>query len=427
MRTTLTCLALVAWLLALPPTALANTCAGSCNNSSADGTCWCDDSCFDFGDCCGDVCTHCPSLAGCGGGGTGDCGNGYCEPTEDASTCPQDCSGGCGSVTYEGCCDGQVVKYCEGGSLKSIDCSQNPSCGWQPEGNYYDCGTGGGADPSGMYPITCTGGSSPVCGNGYCEPGENATSCPNDCGGNQPVCGNGYCEQGETATSCPSDCGGGNQPVCGNGACENGETAASCPSDCGSGCGDKQCGFDGQGNSCGSCPEGFYCTWDGKCESDTPCEPVCTGKQCGDDGCGGSCGTCPAGLVCSAQNVCTAPMGGQDVVTPDDDVMCTGSCVGKVCGDDGCGGNCGECPEGYGCTLEGLCQEGYVPPEDDGGSTEDPYICGPGETLLYGKCVATGEESADDDGCTAGPTGNPATLALLLLLLAALGVRRVRA
>jgi hypothetical protein len=31
------------------------------------------------------------------------------------------------------------------------------------------------------------------------------------------------------------------------------------------------------------------------------CTPVCAGKQCGTDGCGGTCGTCPAGTACALQ------------------------------------------------------------------------------------------------------------------------------
>ncbi len=69
------------------------------------------------------------------------------------------------------------------------------------------------------------------CGNGKCDPGETATSCPKDCN-SSAVCGNGKCDPGETAASCPKDCG--SSPVCGNGKCEAGETSTSCPKDCGS-------------------------------------------------------------------------------------------------------------------------------------------------------------------------------------------------
>ncbi|MBM4353912.1 MAG: hypothetical protein FJ109_08965 [Deltaproteobacteria bacterium] len=41
-------------------------------------------------------------------------------------------------------------------------------------------------------------------------------------------------------------------------------------------------------------------------------------------------------------------------------IECTPSCVGKECGDDGCGGTCGTCPEGKACNqwgkLVGLLQ-----------------------------------------------------------------------
>lgn len=383
--------------------AFANTCAGSCGGPSPDGSCYCDDLCSDYGDCCGDICTHCPTAPGCGGNG-----------------------GGCGSVTYEGCCQGEVIQFCDGGALQTIDCMENPSCGWSSEGNFYDCGTPGGADPSGMNPKACTGGTGPVCGNGSCENGESSQTCPQDCGGNNPVCGNGFCENGETAQTCPQDCGGGNQPVCGNGACENGESAESCPQDCGQGCGGKQCGFDGQGNPCGTCPDGFYCTWDGLCESDTPCEADCGVKQCGDDGCGGQCGTCPAGLICSESDTCISPFG-QDVSTSDEDVNCTPDCSDRVCGNDGCGGSCGTCPEGYGCTGAGMCEEGYVPPPaNDVTDGVDPYACPEGETLLYGKCVASVDDSGGSSGCAAGSGSMPGAGWLLIVLMAGLMVVRRR-
>ena len=41
-------------------------------------------------------------------------------------------------------------------------------------------------------------------------------------------------------------------------------------------------------------PQGnLYCDW-------WPCEPDCAGKDCGSDGCGGSCGTCPDNFECDA-------------------------------------------------------------------------------------------------------------------------------
>ena len=55
-----------------------------------------------------------------------------------------------------------------------------------------------------------------VCGNGFCEIGEDHASCPSDCcelisGGDagmvcEPTCGNGFCEIGEDHASCAADC-----------------------------------------------------------------------------------------------------------------------------------------------------------------------------------------------------------------------------
>ena len=48
------------------------------------------------------------------------------------------------------------------------------------------------------------------------------------------------------------------------------------------------------------------------------CTPDCTGKECGDDGCGGSCGTCPAPAICTG-GTCTSPC----------NVRCGGTLVGE--------------------------------------------------------------------------------------------------
>jgi hypothetical protein len=35
------------------------------------------------------------------------------------------------------------------------------------------------------------------------------------------------------------------------------------------------------------------------CQGQSTCTPQCGGKQCGSDGCGGTCGSCPDGASCS--------------------------------------------------------------------------------------------------------------------------------
>jgi hypothetical protein len=40
------------------------------------------------------------------------------------------------------------------------------------------------------------------------------------------------------------------------------------------------------------------------CFNNQCCTPSCTDKDCGDDGCGGSCGTCTEGFTCNASNKC---------------------------------------------------------------------------------------------------------------------------
>ena len=93
-------------------------------------------------------------------------------------------------------------------------------------------------------------------------------------------------------------------------------------------------------NGCEKVAIGGACTIDPECEGDSVgcvdgvcvCFPQCTGKECGDDGCGGSCGECGAGWQC------------------DGDQQCFDPCVGKECGDDGYGGSCGACGAEEVCT-----------------------------------------------------------------------------
>jgi len=43
--------------------------------------------------------------------------------------------------------------------------------------------------------------------------------------------------------------------------------------------------------------------------------------------------------------------------------ICTPNCDGKSCGDDGCGGSCGSCSEGYTCVSKGVCAISGVNPD----------------------------------------------------------------
>ena len=175
------------------------------------------------------------------------------------------------------------------------------------------------------------------------------------------------------------------------------------------------------------------------------CAPQCDGLACGSDGCGGTCGECPEGQACEEGScflVCEEALeaceevgatrcteGPHTIETCEDtggclywtpsfcpqETLCEeGSCVPicvptctpeAVCGDDGCGGTCGECPEGTTCgdgqCLEDQDGDGYpigvdcneTNPDQNPGTPEVPYDgkdndCDPG----------TPDDDADVDG-----------------------------
>jgi hypothetical protein len=84
------------------------SCDGYCGGM-APGQCYCDELCFNFSDCCSDVCTHCCALSQCGK---------VCSP-------PPSCVGHCGGgPTFEGC-------WCDDGCWQFNDCCWD-FCQWCP-------------------------------------------------------------------------------------------------------------------------------------------------------------------------------------------------------------------------------------------------------------------------------------------------------
>jgi hypothetical protein len=137
---------------------------------------------------------------------------------------------------------------------------------------------------------------------------------------------------------------------------------------CAPNCGDRRCGGDGCGGSCGTCGGGESCQ-DGRCV----CVPACGGKTCGPDGCGESCGTCHAAETCQeSQCVCSGGAPGPGEVCTDTASCCaytelderscergSGPCstILKACryGLGGpCGGSC-DCLGDLVCT-DGVCR-----------------------------------------------------------------------
>ena len=192
-----------------------------------------------------------------------------------------------------------------------------------------------------------------------------------DGGACKPQCGNRQCG--------PNGCGG----QCGT--CPTGkscDTKGMCVTGgCQPQCAGKQCGPNGCGGQCGTCSTGKYCNSSGQCV--TSCTPNCTNKQCGGNGCGGSCGTCQSGSQCNTAGRCIP--------------NCQPNCTNKNCGDNGCGGSCGTCPANEQCGATGYCEPKCVP--DCNGKVCGSDSCGGscGTCKSYETCDSTG--ACQQTGC----------------------------
>jgi alpha-tubulin suppressor-like RCC1 family protein len=351
----------------------ADGCGGACGKCASNSTCdtatdqckcvkKCDGkTCGDDG--CGGLCGACAKGFGCNT--AGQCEN-LCKPNCAGKTCGDDgCGGTCGTcstsefceakesscrskqcpeVPGAGCCVGDTVKTCTPDGAASTDCGkQGNVCGWDAGKKTYGCvATAKSVDPN--HPRTCPG--TPVC-----KPKCWDIPCgPDGCGGFCGTCGAGkVCNL--TSRKCMV-------PECltfpAVGCCE-GNTWARCSSDVGK-VYRTPCSAFGPGASCGWKGSEYGCGMSTasdpggapKACSSGVCTPDCYGKKCGDNGCGGACGEgCPDGWKCEGGTKCTPP--------------CIPNCnynqfgTKKQCGADGCGGVCGTCEDGGTCTEEGLC------------------------------------------------------------------------
>jgi hypothetical protein len=189
----------------------------------------------------------------------GWCGNDACDSGETKDNCPLDC-GFAGPYCGDKKCDlGETAWSC------APDCASASFCG---DG---DCS---GGESGQTCPVDCA--QMTVCGNGKCESGESKDTCPKDCGAPPGSCagkcggegsGGCYCDaacvqQGDCCADYAALCGS-TGPVCGDGKCEGGESASSCPTDCA--VPDDSC----VGHCGDQAPSGCYC--DAECVDNDDC------------------------------------------------------------------------------------------------------------------------------------------------------------
>lgn len=281
---------------------------GDCGDGVEDG--------FESDADCGGACAaNCGAGQECASGEdceTGTCDGGACVPatcgdgTLDPGEGGVDCGGACPACAGGPCADSSecASELCEAGTcIEPYECDN----GVLDEGEE-DVDCGGACSP-------CVGEEVPEnCGDGTRNGDEEDVDCGGSCPPcGAPVCGDGYCDAGEDDATCASDCG---VPVCGDGVCDVTEDEAACPSDCGAGggCGDGTCDFNG--GEAVDCPAD--CCGDTYCDpgEDAVCPQDCAAAGCGDGVCdymGTEPVDCPAD--CCGDGVCDP---GEDAVCPAD-------------------------------------------------------------------------------------------------------------
>lgn len=333
-----------------------------------------------------------------GGGITGPvCGNSVCEEGETVENCSKDCSAG---TEIWGACDSNYE--CTGDMI----CVQVDTSDFRCTVSCTDFELGGGCGYHDMACYELEDGSGAcirtdiACGDGLCEYGETAGSCPIDCdidcgdltfegccdGTRAVYCDNGqfrvvecapdyvcgwfsnggyyFCTEG-TATADPSgelpmSCDGFSYQECGDGDCTGTETSTTCRVDCPviDNCGNGTCDSgETTANCLEDCPVVTDDCGNDVCDTDensTNCPEDCpvVVDDCGND----VCDTDENPTNCPEDCPIVVDDCGNDVCDPDETVIsCPADCKVVVtdCGNDvcavgedcrNCPADCGECP-----------------------------------------------------------------------------------
>ncbi len=190
-----------------------------------------------------------------------------CLHTDNAAFCDDNSDCTTDDICSDGTCQGQGSLACDDGNPCTKDsCLGDGGCAYvEVTGACFDgnaCTTGDMCTDGICVgsPVDCDDGN--PCTDDSCNPASGCTYSNNtlpcsdgDACTLQDTCNSGQC------SGVPKACGP--FEVCQDGACL-----------CTGSCGDKQCGVDPCGNSCGSCPAGWSCTPAGACEEPTAtCPP----------------------------------------------------------------------------------------------------------------------------------------------------------
>lgn len=361
-----------------------NSCVGLCGLFNDEGSCACDSSCIDFGDCCDDyvAACQCNSDADCDKSdlcAPEMCQDGECVPDavvcDDNDDCTDDncdpATGKCDSVPSA---DGTV---CDGGvACKEAACKAGKCIVGGDAPDMTSCEDGNPCTDNSVCIIGSCGAGDPL----DCDDMDACTSdsCDIASGGcvNKPVAGNVPCDDGNACTT---------NDACVSGACQGKALAAGA-----------------------SCDDGNPCTLGGTCQNDlcetsdapdgTPCDDgdICTSKDaCVFGQCTGDASSCDDQEDCT-EDACDAKTGActhtpQPDYTPcEDGDPCTfdDECASAKC----MTGQPESCDDGNPCTAD-LC-DGSSGFKDcvhtdlaNGDKCDDGDICSVGETCQSGVCV----------------------------------------